>query len=502
MPTGASEGEEAMSRACPPAFARRRAIVPRARLFLIALAAVAVASTGAVPARAQGLIRDAEIEHIIRGYSEPIFKAAGLDSKAVKIFLVQDRSFNAFVAGGQNLFINTGLIMSLDRPRQLIGVIAHETGHIAGGHLARSSDAMAAATVPFIAGLLLGVAAAAAGAPDAGMAMIAGGQEMALRSYLKYSRTQESAADQAAVTYLNATQQSARGLLETFKRFEGQELMSEKRQDPFIQSHPLSLERMGALQERVLASPYANTEEPAEQKESFARMKAKLVGFLEPQHLVRRYYPTSDTSIAARYARAIAAYRIPDLGIALAEIDALIKLEPQNPYFYELKGQILFENGRAAEAVPVYREAVRYAPKEPLIKTSLGQALIATDNAALNKEALKTLEDALRMDPDNPFGWHQLAIAYARDGQIGMADLASAERQYRSGDVMLARASAARAVCALKPGTPAARRAQDIVTTVHANMRDRHGRRIATDGTAEPQPRCPGGGGDGAAGRG
>ncbi len=482
-----------MSHKCPSG------LRPAQRLLSV-FVAFAFLTSGADAAYAQSLVRDAEIEHTIRGYAEPIFKAAGLDPKAVKIFLVQDKSFNAFVAEGQNLFLNTGLIETLDRPRELIGVIAHETGHIAGGHLARSDEAMAAATVPMIAGLLLGIAAAAAGAPDAGAAMIAGGQEMALRSYLKYSRTQESSADQAAITFLNKTEQSSQGLLETFKQFENQEFMSEKRQDPFLQSHPLSQERMAALEQRVEQSPYVDVQEPEAQKASFARMKAKLIGFLEPQYLVMRYYPQSDTSVAARYARAIAAYRIPDMPTALAETDSLIKSEPNNPYFHELKGQMLLENSRVAEAVPEYQEAVRLAPKEPLIKTSLAQAMIATDNPALNKPAVKTLEDALREDPDNPFGWHQLAIAYARDGQIGMADLATAERLFRQGDPMQARFTAGRALCQLKTGTPSWRRAQDIVSTVQANMQDKHGRRQPAFSTDEQAPRCPGAS-DGAAGR-
>jgi len=471
-----------------------------ASFLLSLLVASALLTAGTSPAHAQALVRDAEIEHIIRGYAEPIFKAAGLDPNAVKIFLVQDKEFNAFVAGGQNLFINTGLIETLDRPRELIGIIAHETGHMAGGHLARSSDAMANAAVPMIAGLLLGIAAAAAGAPDAGAAMIAGGQEMAMRSYLKYSRTQESSADQAAVTFLNATHQSSKGLLETFKRFENEEFMSEKRQDPFLQSHPLSQDRMAALEQRVEQSPYVNVEEPEAEKASFARMKAKLIGFLEPQNLVMRRYPQTDTSVPAHYARAIAAYRIPDMPTALAETDSLVKAEPNNPYFHELKGQILLENSRVAEAVPEYQEAVRLAPKEPLIKTSLGQAMIATDNPALNKPALKTLEDALREDPDNPFGWHQLAIAYSRDGQAGMADLATAERLYREGDPMQARHTAARALCQLKPGTPSWRRAQDIVSIVQSNMQGRNGRRESNFSAEDLTPRCSGAG-DGALGR-
>lgn len=442
---------------------------PRSNLAIAVVAAFLVALVAA-PARAQSLIRDAEIERTLRDYADPVFVAAGLSPASVKIYLLNQKGINAFVAGGQNIFINTGTILELDRPGELIGIIAHETGHISGGHLARSADAMAAATIPMVVGTLLGIAAMAAGNPDAGMGIMLGGQQIAERTLLAYSRDQESAADQAAINFLNATGQSSQGLLDTFNRFRGQEVLSDRAQDPFVRTHPLSSDRLAALEQRVSKSPFADKPESAQQIRAYGRIRAKLIGFIERQDIVLRKYPLTDKSIEARYARAIAYYRIPDLGKAFAEVDAIIAEEPENPYFHELKGQILFENGRAADAVPEHAAAVKLAPNEPLLKLNLGQAMIATEDPSLNPAALQTLESALRVDPDNPFAWHQLAIAYARDGRIGMAEYATAERYSRSATPGDAIVHAQRALCELDPASPAYRRAQDIVITVVKQM--------------------------------
>ena len=419
-------------------------------------------------AQAQSLVRDAEIEHVLRGYGEPLWKAAGLKPGDIDLYLVNDPDINAFVAGGQNLFINTGTILQLDRPREIIGIMAHETGHISGGHLARSAEGVSNAMVPMIIGTLLGIAAAAGGSPDAAMGAMLGGQQIAERSYLAFTRTQEASADQAGVKFLNATHQSARGMLDVFQGFADDEILSDRPINPFLQSHPLSQERIAALEHDVNASPYADVPEPPDQVKTYNRIRAKLVGFLSRPDQVMRKYPLSDTSINARYARAIAYYRIPDLDKALPEIESIIAEEPENPYFYELKGQMLFENGRVKEAVPAYEQSVRYAPNEPLLKTSLGQALIATDDLSLNKRALDSLEGALRTDPENPLGWHQLAIAYARDGKMGMAELATAERYSREGAGLDAVVHAHHAFCQLPAGSPAWRRAQDIMSTMKA----------------------------------
>ncbi len=441
----------------------------------LALAMSAVVATAATlsSASAQSLIRDAEIEETIRIYSEPIFAAAGLVPSHVETYIINDPTLNAFVAGGQRVFIHTGLITELDTPAQLIGVIAHETGHISGGHLSRTQEALAGATLPIIIGTLLGAAAIAAGSPDAGIAGIQLGQHVAQRSVLAYSRTQESAADQAAVKFLDATGQTSRGLLETFDRFSDQEVLSGRNQDPYVRSHPLSRERIGALQNLVNASPYTDVPDKQDHITRYNMMKAKIIGFLgKPQSTFRRY-PESDQSLHARYARALAYYRIPEMDKALSAIDELLAEQPNNPYFHELKGQVLLEFGRPADAIPFYRESVKLAPHQPLLRVGLAQAIIATDNPDTNKEAMEQLLQSLRDEPENTFAWHNLAIAYHRDGQQGMADYATAERHYRAHNLGQAQIHAQRAIKVLAKGSPAWNRTLDIQQSIQQSQKKR-----------------------------
>lgn len=418
------------------------------------------------PASAQSLIRDAEIEETIRLYSEPVFAAAGLVPEHVQTYIINDPSLNAFVAGGQRVFIHTGLITELDTPAQLIGVIAHETGHISGGHLSRTQEALAGATLPIIIGTLLGVAALAAGSPDAGIAGIQLGQHVAERSVLAYSRTQESAADQAAVKFLNATGQTSRGLLETFDRFSDQEVLSGRNQDPYVRSHPLSRERIGALAHLVETSPYSDRPDKADHVARYEMMKAKIIGFLGKPQTTFRIYPETDQSTHARYARALAYYRIPEMDKAMGALDELVAEQPSNPYFHELRGQVLLEFGRPADAIPSYRESVKLAPHQPLLRVGLAQAIIATDDPATNKEAMDQLLQSLRDDAENSFAWHNLAIAYHRDGQAGMADYATAERHYRSNNLGQAQVHVQRALKVLPNGTPAWNRTLDIQQSI------------------------------------
>jgi len=464
-----------------------------------ALAGVAALLVALLPiqAEAQSLIRDAEIERTLRSYSEPIFAAAGLAPKDVSIYIVNDPQINAFVAEGQNLFMNTGTIVRMERPRELIGIIAHETGHMAGGHLVRAADAYSKATVPLILGTLLGVAAMAAGGGEAGIGILTGGQNIAERSILAYSREQEAKADQAAVTFLDKTHQSARGLLETFTLFRNDEILTADKIDPFLQNHPLSEERIAALEDRVEKSPYKDAPETPEQIRTFKMMQAKLYGFLMPLQQVLRKYPGTDKSTPARYARAIAYYRIPQLDRAFAELDPLIEASPDNPYFHELKGQILLENGRAVEAVPEHQASVRLMPGEPLFKLNLGQAMVATEDPKYAQGAIDILNDAVRQDPDNTFAWDQLAKAYGELGKIPMAEYATAEKFARAGANAEAVLHAQRALCGLPKGSTVQRRAQDIVETTRAQqeLEDRRGRSFddggeGSGGSKRKGPRC------------
>lgn len=431
------------------------------RKVLFSLIAVGLMADAAL-ARGPSLIRDAEIENTIRAYGAPLFAMAGLEPSSVRVHLIRDQRLNAFVAGGQNIFLNTGLLVASDTPNQVIGVIAHETGHISGGHLARTQDALRDASAQSIIALVLGAAAIAGGAGSAGGALIAGGATAAERSFLKYSRTQEGAADQAALRFLDATGQSARGMLEFFEKLGDQEALLTANQDPYVRTHPLTRERIDTIRAHVATSRYSDAPDPPELIVAHERMKAKLRGFLDTPVQTFRHYPESDTSLPARYARTVAYHKQNDLDRAIAAVDELLAENPEDPYFLELKGQILFESGRIEESIPPYRESVRRAPNEPLLLIGLGQSQASSNDDANVKPAIETLEAAVRLDRRSATAWRWLATAYGRDQQIGMARLATAERYLLLRRYRDAGQQAARALQVLPTGSPGHLRAQDI----------------------------------------
>ena len=444
---------------------------------LIAFALVVAWPTAGLPqGRGISLIRDAEIERTVRAYAAPIFEAAGLVDSAISIYLVNDRTLNAFVAAGQNIFVHTGLLLAAENPRQVIGVLAHETGHITGGHLARNSDGATKASTVSILSILAGIAAIAAGAGDAGAAIMASSGSFAQRAFFSYTRIQESAADQAALTFLNGSEQSAAGLIEFFERLGSEENKITTNRDPYVRSHPLTRQRIASLMNGAEQSPYWDKPDDPRLVEMHKRMQAKLRGFLLRPEETFNIYPLTDKSLYARYARAVAYHKMAELRLALATVDSLLDDSPKDPYFHELKGQILFESGKSAEAVGPYRTAVRNAPNETLMRVSLAQAIIATEDLELNKEAITQLKVANQRDPYNSFAWHQLAIAYNREGRIEMADLATAERYLLSGRFGDAIGLAQRAVSKIPENTPDWWRAQDSLNLAE-QVREAQGRR-------------------------
>ncbi len=424
-------------------------------------------------ASAQGVIRDAEIEGILRSYSDPIFEAAGLKPSDVDLFIISDPSLNAFVAGGQRVHLNTGLIMASERPEELKGVIAHETGHIAGGHNVTRRQAMEAGNFTSMISIGLGVLAIAAGAPDAGMALIGSAPQFGLLTLFKYTRNEESSADQYGLTFLEKTGQSADGLVAFMERFRYQELMSETRRDPYFRSHPVSTDRIGIMRSRASDISARASPQSEESLNQLAIMKAKLVGFLQPASRVFSKYPKSDTSIPARYARAIAAYRALDIKAATLDTQALITDFPDNPCYHELMGQILFENGRIMESIPPHRRSVELAPDQALLKVNLARSLSETKDAENLKEAEGLLIDALVLERDNAFAWNQLARVYARQSRVGDADLATAEEAYAVGDIQRAFVFSRRASSKLDPSTPNGRRASDIAAITDPRLNGR-----------------------------
>ena len=390
---------------------------------------------GATDARGQkiSLIRDAEIENTIRNFSTPVFLAANLDPSAVKIHLVRDKTLNAFVAGGQRLFINTGMLTQAKSAEQIIGVIAHETGHISGGHLARIKDALKGSTATTILSIILGGAAIGAGRGDIGSVIIAGGQGIVVRNFLSYTRTQESAADQAALKYLDKVKISARGFLEFMEILGDQEFRVPERQDPYVRTHPLTRDRVAVIAHHVANSPYSDNAVSSKFDINFRRTRAKLYGFLNLIGHTLRVYKESDNSLESRYARAVGYYREPNLEKAVPLIDGLIAEYPKDPYFRELKGQMLFENGKPGAALVSYQNAVTLLPDNPLIRRELARVQLALNNPALLDTAIDNLRIAIADDSESPFTWRQLAIAYGRRGDKGHSSLALAEEALLTG---------------------------------------------------------------------
>jgi predicted Zn-dependent protease len=452
---------------------------PRIRVvgLIAALAAAAMTVLQPVAASAQSgqggvtIIRDAEIEQLMRDYARPVFGAAGLGGDVAKIILVGSRDFNAFVTSGRRVFINVGVLMEAATPNQVIGVLAHEAGHIQGGHLFRLRQQLEVAQVMAIAGMLLGAGAVAAGSRSSQVGMsgtgpmgaITGPMEMARRSVLAYQRAEEQAADKAAVRYLNATGQSSRGLIETFQRFADDSLFRRVGSDPYLQSHPSAPERISALKEDAERSPHFGKADPPALKARHEMARAKIVGFLmRPEELARRYPPT-DTSLPARYARAISAYRFNAQGTAHQQIDALIAQQPNNPFFYELKGQALLEAGRPREALAPLRRAISLAPGQLLFRGMLGHALVSTGDVNDARTAIRELTTVTQREPDAPDYYQYLSRAYGAVGDEPMAALSAAQGYILSGQREEARRLARRARNGLKQGSPAWQKADEIL---------------------------------------
>lgn len=444
----------------------------RRKIFFLALGMLILASMSVVQRSALGagglsMIRDTEIENTIRAYAAPLLSVAGLEEDAFHIHLVNSPELNAFVARGQRLFITTGLLRRSENADQVIAVMAHEIGHISGGHLARLQgaidDATTAAYIAQILGLAVGVLSGQGGA---GLAVGAGGQQMIERNLLSHSRAQEQAADQAAVTFLDEAGLSSRGMAQFLGILSNQEFLHSSRQEAYVRTHPLTRERVLFAEQHVRNSPLANKPMPERFVVMHRRMVAKLNGFMGNPQRVLAEYDASDRSLTARYARTIAEYRNANLDVALPMVDALIAENPGDPYFIELKGQMLFENGRIDEAMVAYRESVRLLPNAPLLRTSLAHAMIESGKEELFDEALKQANQALRIDRFVPLAWRLVGTVYGRQGDRGRSAGALAEYNLLIGRPKLALSQANRALTLLKEGSPSWLRAQDIVNQV------------------------------------
>jgi len=444
---------------------------------IAAATAVALVFNGvpaSLPAHAQTgsnagipLIRDAEIEQLMRDYTAPILKVAGLGNQNVKVVLIDDNSFNAFVMDAHRIFVNTGALKQATTPNQMIGVFAHETGHIVGGHLSKMRQELANVQTAMIIGMLLGAAAMIGGHGNTDMGNVGGAiftapQAAAMSSLLSYQRAQEESADRAGVRFLTMSGQSAKGMYDTFKKFGDDSLFSAHGANPYAQNHPMPQERIDALATFV-HNQYWDKKDSPELQFRCDMMRAKLWGFTERPNVVLAHYPMSDTSLPARYARAISAYRYAGLQNSLPQIDSLIAAMPNNPYFYELKGQALLEGARPAEAIAPLRRAVQLAPDPALIQILLSQAMVATNDPKMAEQAIPLLRDALLKEPEAADAYTTLAMAYGRKNDLADADLASAQAAFARGDNKTARELADRAKQRFPIGSPGWVRADDIV---------------------------------------
>ncbi|WP_166040367.1 M48 family metalloprotease [Sphingosinicella sp. YJ22] len=446
-----------------------------ARLLLLLVLSFAFVAR---PAMAQSVLRDAETEALFRDMSAPLIEAAGLRPADVRIVLLNDASINAFVAGGQIVYLHSGLITSASNANEVQGVIAHELGHVTGGHIIRLQEGIGQAGNISLLSLLLGAAAIAVGAPEAGMAIITGGQAAAMSRFLAFSRVQENSADQAGASFLSRAGISGRGSIAFFEKLQNQEFrLAIPQTDSYQRTHPLNRERIAVLENVYRTDPAWDRPTPPELEARFQRVRAKLRGYIDEPERVLAAYPDSDTSVPARYARAFALHRAAYPERSLAEVETLLAEQPHDPYFLELKGQILLESGRPTEAITVLREAVERSRSEPLIATMLGHALIATEDPANFPEAERVLRTVVQRDERNPFAWFQLGVVYDRAGDLGRANLASAERYSLMNEPQLALASARNAMAGITAGTPDWIRAQDIVMVSRAALENQRGRR-------------------------
>ncbi len=431
----------------------------------------------AQPAQAQSLLRDAETEALLHDMSAPLVTAAGLRPTDVSFALVNDDSINAFVAGGQTVYVHTGLLQAADSANQVQGVIAHELGHIADGHVVTSAEGQKPAMGVYLLSMVLGLAAMAAGGGEAGAGILAAGQQVAMGKFLAFSRVQEATADASAVRYLDTAGITGKGMLEFFKKLQQQEYRyGTKNIDPFMQSHPMSGTRIQTLTADLEASKAWNKPADARLQERFLRVRAKLDGYLMDPPKALQKYPDSDQTIYAHYARAYAYHRAGYPEKADAEAEALVAREPGDPYFQEIMGQILLEAGKPKLALAPLKRATEDSRSNPLIATTYGHALIATEDPKNYDEAKRILRTAVARDDENPFAWYQLGTVYELTGDEARAALASAERASMIGDTRTAADRARYAMAGIPKNTPDWIRAQDIAMTAQNDL-DKNGKK-------------------------
>jgi predicted Zn-dependent protease len=454
---------------------------PKSRTRKLAAASCVAAAilSAAEPAFAQSnsgyALRDTETEEMLKSYEIPLARAAGLEIGAMHVYLAPDTDVNAFATYPEDIFICAGILLWLHKPNELVGVMAHETGHLAAGHLSRGEYGMKKAMIPMLLSMVAGVAAMIAGAGEVGLAIMGIGQAYAMGQMAAFTRVQESTADQIGARLLLATHQSPMGMYQTFQRFADEEARGAYKMDKFAVDHPSGQDRVFDLNEVVEASPYREVQDSPQSLHTFQMVQAKLAGFILPVKEALDRYPESDKSEPARYARSMIFLRAPRLQQALAEINSLIAEEPANPYFYEVRGQIYMSMAKPSQAIPDYQRSVDLRPGAPQLRLALATAQLATESTALAPDALKNLRAASLVENDDPTTWYETAQAYSMMNNEPMANLAIAEQWYNLGDMRKALVFATRARGKLPQGTSDWEQAQDIIGAAGPLARQQRG---------------------------
>ncbi len=449
-----------------PAGGSRHAFI--SRWILTLLLTVIVIATGLQSASANRLplVRDAEIEGLVKDYTSPIFRAAGLGKGAVDVYLIHNPSFNAFVTD-RRMFLHTGALMQAQSPNEIIGVIAHETGHVTGGHLVRLRDRIERASALAAVGVLLGAGAMATGGElgnAAGQAIIRGGQSTLMRSMLSYQREDEVSADRTAVTLLDKTGQSGAGMLRTFKQMSSNDLFASSRPDPYVRSHPLPRERLALLETIISQSPNYSKKDPPALQLRHDMMRAKIAAYSGGQGAVQQLFRDNPSSAAARYGTGISQFLSGRTDSALKIINDLIREQPGNAYLYEMKAEILLRAQKPAESVAPMKKALQLDPYDSgLLRIQYGQILLETGSEANIREAIKQIKTGLARDPQTLSGYNFLARAHSLLGEDSLALAATAEGRFLVGNYKEAKQFARRAQANLTTNSPQWVRMQDIM---------------------------------------
>ncbi len=438
--------------------------------FLCFLSLCAALPLKAVHSQGLSLISDAETESYLAKVVQPLFKAAGVNFNSNNIFIVSDNSLNAFVSDGNYLFVNTGTLLNIDDTNELAGILAHETGHILGGHIVRQKLKMEKMQYVMLGSMLAaGAAAVSTGRGDAAMAVILGSQSSALNSMLNYQVEEERSADESAVKLLSKTKQSTAGLKRFMRKIKQQNALSGIDESDYFRTHPMTGERISHFNE---AAKNNNFSAASPLDADLAMIKAKLAAFMLDTAKVKRLYPSAKNDAPARYAHAVLDFRLGNVAEALAEMDKLISQRPNNPYFYELKGQFLFESGQVAASVNAYEKALKLLPYSPLLKISLAQAIL--ENSPSKQQAQKAadlLQQSLISVPTST-GWQLLARAYDLCGDKASSYYAAAEFNYAIGNLESAQKQIARAKKA-QPAKSVLLKLNDLDERIKSELKER-----------------------------